>query len=99
MIEYARQHNVTKIIAGKPVRPRWLDLLRGSVVDQIIRHSGDIDVYVISGEADTARPLRARRVMAPASALAALRVEPGVGRCGITAGSAGPQPSSHPPTW
>ena len=37
VLEFARQNNVTKIIAGKPLRPRWFELLRGgSVVDQII---------------------------------------------------------------
>jgi two-component system sensor histidine kinase KdpD len=54
VIRYARAHNVTKIIAGKPVRARWREFLRGSVVDQIIRQSGKIDVYVISGEAEAA---------------------------------------------
>ncbi len=51
IVNYAHSHNITKIIAGKPVRSRWIELLRGSVVDQIIRRSGSIDVYVISGEA------------------------------------------------
>lgn len=50
VVEYARSHNVTKIIAGKPVRSRWSDFLRPSVVDQLIRLSGDIDVYVISSD-------------------------------------------------
>jgi two-component system sensor histidine kinase KdpD len=27
IVQYARRHNVTKIIAGKPVRPRWDELL------------------------------------------------------------------------
>lgn len=50
IIAWARQHNVTKIIAGKPMRPRWVDLLRGgTVVDQLILRSGEIDIYVISG--------------------------------------------------
>ena len=53
IVQYARAHNITKIIAGKPVRPRVLEVLRGSVVDQIIRQSGSIDVYVISGEVET----------------------------------------------
>lgn len=49
VLEYARRNNITKIIAGKPLRPRWYELLRGgSVVDQIIRQSGTIDIYVIS---------------------------------------------------
>jgi two-component system sensor histidine kinase KdpD len=49
VLAYARRHNVTKIIVGKPLRPRWYELLRGSEVDRVIRHSGPIDVYVISG--------------------------------------------------
>lgn len=53
-ITYARQHNVTKIIVGKPLRPRWQDLLLGSVVEQLVRQTGSIDVYVISGEAESA---------------------------------------------
>ena len=47
VVAYARKHNVTKIIAGKPLRPRWTEFMAGSVVDQIIRKSRDIDVYVI----------------------------------------------------
>ena len=54
VMNYARSHNITKIIAGKPVRSRWIELVRSSVVDQIIRQSGDIDIYVISGEAEPA---------------------------------------------
>jgi two-component system sensor histidine kinase KdpD len=61
IIDYARRHNVTKIIAGKPVRPRWLDWLRGSLVDQIIRGSGNIDVYVISSSAETPPPIEPHR--------------------------------------
>ncbi len=60
IIQYARSHNITKIIAGKPVRSRWIELLRRSVVDQIIRHSGSIDVYVISGEVETSAVVETR---------------------------------------
>jgi two-component system, OmpR family, sensor histidine kinase KdpD len=49
-VEYARRHNVTKIIVGKPLGARWQQLLRGTIVDQLIQGSGSIDVYVISGE-------------------------------------------------
>ncbi len=48
LLQYAHKHNVTKIIAGKPLRPVWQEWLRGSVVEQLIRHSGNIDIYVIS---------------------------------------------------
>ncbi len=52
LLSYARSRNVSKIIIGKPLRPRWREILFGSVVDELIRGSGEIDVYVISGEAD-----------------------------------------------
>ena len=50
-LDYARAHNVTKIIAGKPLQSRWQEWLHGAIVDQLIRSSGPIDVYVVSSEA------------------------------------------------
>src|SRR4030043_1256764 len=47
---YARSHNVTKIIIGKSRRSHWYELLRGSVSDQLIRQSGPIDVYFVNTE-------------------------------------------------
>jgi two-component system, OmpR family, sensor histidine kinase KdpD len=51
LFEYARKHNVTKLIIGKPAHPTWRDRLLGSRLDEIVRASGDIDVYVITGDA------------------------------------------------
>lgn len=51
IIAYARKHRFSKIVAGKPSKPRWKDFIFGSLVDDLIRLSGDIDVYVITGEA------------------------------------------------
>ncbi|MEA4910406.1 MAG: DUF4118 domain-containing protein, partial [Anaerolineaceae bacterium] len=50
ILEYARRHNITKIIVGKPQRPRWLEWLQGSVLDEIVRRSGPIDVYIINDQ-------------------------------------------------
>jgi two-component system sensor histidine kinase KdpD len=47
---YARNQNITKIIIGKSRRSPWIELLRGSVTDQLIRHSGPIDVYFVNSE-------------------------------------------------
>jgi two-component system, OmpR family, sensor histidine kinase KdpD len=55
VVGYARKNNMTKIIMGRPVRPRWQELLRGAVVDQVIRQSGPIDVYVVSATASGKR--------------------------------------------
>lgn len=51
LVNYALQRNVTRIVAGKPLRPRWKELLRGgSLIDQIVRQSQDLDVYIISSK-------------------------------------------------
>jgi two-component system, OmpR family, sensor histidine kinase KdpD len=50
LIRYARSRNVTKIIVGKPQQPRWREWLHGSLVYELTRKCGDIDVYVISGD-------------------------------------------------
>jgi len=47
-IGYAHKHNITRIIIGKTLRPRWQEFVFGSVVDQLIHNSGTIDVHVIS---------------------------------------------------
>jgi two-component system sensor histidine kinase KdpD len=50
ILNYARQRNVSKIIIGKPTHPRWKDKLLGSPLDEIVRGSGDIEIYVITGD-------------------------------------------------
>jgi two-component system, OmpR family, sensor histidine kinase KdpD len=50
VIDYARRHNITRVIVGKTMRPRWQEYVFGSIVDQLIHYSGTIDVYVISSE-------------------------------------------------
>ncbi len=59
ILNYARDRNVTKIITGKPTHPRWKDKLFGSMLDELVRGSGDIEVYVISG--DVAEPVKSIR--------------------------------------
>lgn len=55
VLAYSRKHNVTKIIIGKPPRPRWWEGYRNSVVDRLIYASGDIDVYVLSAEREAGK--------------------------------------------
>lgn len=52
LLSYARRSNVTRIVIGKPTHARFRDRLRGSLLDDVVRGSGDIDVHVIRG-ADT----------------------------------------------
>ncbi len=48
VLEYAHKNNITKVVVGKPLKPRWHEIIGGSIVDQLVYASGDIDVYVIS---------------------------------------------------
>lgn len=51
LLRVAREHNVSQIVVGKPLSHPLFDLLRGgSLVDRLIRRSGDIDVYVVRAE-------------------------------------------------
>ena len=60
LIHYARSRNVTKIIVGKPNRPRWREWFGGSLVYELTRKCGDIDVYVISGDPERTEPSAVR---------------------------------------
>ena len=50
IIQFAKTHNITKLIIGKEVRPRWRQFLFKDLADQLIRHSGSIDIYIITNE-------------------------------------------------
>lgn len=52
LLRFAREQHITKLIIGKPVVGRWRDRFRPSFVDQLVRQSGDIDVYVTAGDPD-----------------------------------------------
>ena len=76
VLAYARAHNATKIVVGKPTHPRWRDKVFGSMLDQLVRGSGDVDVYVITGDVEGERvrhlPLTGRPAPAAEYARAAL---------------------------
>jgi two-component system sensor histidine kinase KdpD len=69
LLAFARENNVSRIILGKPTHGRWRDQLFGSLMEQVVRASGDHDVYVITGETEEPRrrPRLARRTGSPLS--------------------------------
>jgi two-component system sensor histidine kinase KdpD len=50
ILDFARSRNVTKILIGKTAQARWKRLLFGTLVDDVLENSGEIDVYVIHGK-------------------------------------------------
>jgi two-component system sensor histidine kinase KdpD len=60
ILVYARARNVSKIVIGKPVRTLWKRILLGSIVDALVRGSGEIDIFVVSADKETATPRQTR---------------------------------------
>lgn len=52
IINFARDCNVTKIVIGKEIRSRWKTIFFGSIVNELIRRSGDMDIYAVKGGYD-----------------------------------------------
>ena len=50
VINLATSRNVSKILVGKPRTARWLEFFKGSLLAELVRRSGNIDVHVITGE-------------------------------------------------
>src|SRR5258705_13417225 len=50
VIHFAHANNVTQIIIGKATRSWWFELMRGSVVHDLVRRAGNISVNVIAGD-------------------------------------------------
>src|SRR6201995_4137066 len=50
VISFSQANNVTQVILGKSTRSRWFEIMRGSVVHDLVRRAGNISVHVIAGD-------------------------------------------------
>src|SRR6195952_5558419 len=50
VIAFAHANNVTQIVIGKSTRSPWFEIMRGSVVHDLVRRAGNISVHVIAGD-------------------------------------------------
>lgn len=55
VLEFAREHAATRIVAGKPTHSRWRDRFRGSLIDALVRDSGNMELHVIAPSEQVAR--------------------------------------------
>jgi two-component system sensor histidine kinase KdpD len=53
LLAFARERHVSRILLGKPTRPRWLEVLAGSLTVTMVRAARDIDVYVVDARGAT----------------------------------------------
>jgi two-component system sensor histidine kinase KdpD len=52
LVGMARRQNATQLVLGASLRSRLSELVRGSVINEVIRQSGRIDVHVVSRDGD-----------------------------------------------
>jgi two-component system, OmpR family, sensor histidine kinase KdpD len=65
VVAYAEANNITQIVIGKSSRSRWFELVRGSVVHELVRKTGPISVHVISAEEEPQSPPAAVATRSP----------------------------------
>src|ERR1700686_1910021 len=53
LLRIARQHNVTQIVIGKPLGPRWSILWKRDPLRWLLRHRGNIDIHMIPSDEST----------------------------------------------
>ena len=51
LVDFALAQNATQLVLGSSRRSRWTELVRGSVINRVIRRAGPINVQVMSHEA------------------------------------------------
>ncbi len=51
IMDFSREQNVTQIMIRKQITTRWRGWFRRNLADEIVRHSGEIDVYIMTAEA------------------------------------------------
>jgi two-component system sensor histidine kinase KdpD len=66
IIRFAGERKITRIVAGKPGGGFWKRFFLKSPVDKLVRMSGEMDIYVLSGESEDQREstyaIRAQRI-------------------------------------
>jgi two-component system sensor histidine kinase KdpD len=65
LVGLARAENATQLVLGATMRSRLSELVRGSVINEVIRRSGPVDVHVVSREPEVEGPAPARPRTAP----------------------------------
>jgi two-component system sensor histidine kinase KdpD len=64
ILDFARRKNANLVVVGKPIKPRWREIVFGSVVDDLVRRSGEIDVHVLTAPPEES-PISLRGSRAP----------------------------------
>jgi two-component system, OmpR family, sensor histidine kinase KdpD len=48
LVQFAREHQATQLVLGQSARNRFQILLRGSVINHVLRHAENVDLYIVA---------------------------------------------------
>jgi two-component system, OmpR family, sensor histidine kinase KdpD len=52
LVEIAHERQVTQLVLGQPARSHWEELLRGSIINRLLRLSTDMDIHLVPRSRD-----------------------------------------------
>jgi len=52
LVEIAHERQVTQLVLGQPARSHWEELIRGSIINRLLRLSTDIDIHLVPRSRD-----------------------------------------------
>ena len=52
LVQFAREHNVNHLVLGQSARNRFQILLRGSVINHVLRHAQNVDLHIVADQSD-----------------------------------------------
>jgi two-component system sensor histidine kinase KdpD len=55
LVQFARDHRVTHLVLGQSARNRWQILLGGSVINHVLRHARNVDLYIVADPREDGR--------------------------------------------
>src|SRR5436305_2773201 len=52
LVEIARERQATQLVLGQPARSYWEELLRGPIINRVLRLSTDLDIHIVPRSRD-----------------------------------------------
>jgi two-component system sensor histidine kinase KdpD len=52
LVQVAKEHQATQIVLGQPARSWWEEILRGSIVNRLLRLSTAMDIHLVPRESE-----------------------------------------------
>ncbi|HEY6408070.1 MAG TPA: universal stress protein, partial [Ktedonobacteraceae bacterium] len=52
LVQVAHERHVTQLVLGQPARSHWEELIRGSIINRVLRLSTDMDIHLVPRSRD-----------------------------------------------